>query len=103
MAPTPGWLDPERYLRTRLASEQENLSGSASMGRQGSRTPIAERTEKPMNTRTRKANLLALFSLLVVFLLSGLAACGGPAATQPQPTLPQPGALSVITTYFQIF
>ncbi len=56
-----------------------------------------------MNTHARKANLLALLSLLVVFLVSGLAACGGPAVAQPQPTSSEPSALSVAKTYFQIF
>jgi ketosteroid isomerase-like protein len=56
-----------------------------------------------MNTHARKANLLALLSLLVVLLISGLAACGGPDAAQPQTTSPQPSALSVATTYFQVF
>ncbi len=56
-----------------------------------------------MNTYARKANLLALLSLLVVFLISGLAACGGPAAAQPRTTSSEPSALSVVTTYLQLF
>src|SRR5947199_1737769 len=56
-----------------------------------------------MTMHARKANLLALLSLLVVLLMSGLAACRGSAAAQPQPTSWQPSALTVATTYFQVF
>ena len=65
-----------------------------------------------MNILVQKANLLALLTLLVVFLLSGLAACGGGANAQPnttqsnaQPnTTPSgPSASTVVTTYLQLF
>jgi ketosteroid isomerase-like protein len=67
-----------------------------------------------MNTLTyaRKANLLALLTLLVVFLFSGLAACGGvanalPSTTQsnakPNITPSESSATTVVTTYLQLF
>jgi ketosteroid isomerase-like protein len=67
-----------------------------------------------MNTHTyaRKANLLALLTLLVVFLISGLAACGEqanalPGTTQsnaqPSTTPSEPDATKVVTTYLQLF
>jgi ketosteroid isomerase-like protein len=60
-----------------------------------------------MNTHTypRKANLLALLTLLVVFLISGLAACGGGANAQPSTTQSnaQLSATTVVTTYLQLF
>jgi len=55
-----------------------------------------------MNTYARKATLLALLSLLVVLLLSGLVACGQPANAEPKTTSPKSGATTVVTTYFQI-
>jgi len=56
-----------------------------------------------MNTYPRKASLFALISLLVVLLISGLAACGGPANAQQTSTPAQPNATSVVTTYLQLF
>jgi len=67
-----------------------------------------------MNTHmhARKANLLALLTLLVVFLISGLAACGGGANAQPSTSQSntklsakssEPGATMVVTTYLQLF
>lgn len=56
-----------------------------------------------MKTHAGRANLLALLSLLVVMLVSGLAACGEAAAAQPRLTAPPPSALSVATRYFQLF
>jgi len=56
-----------------------------------------------MNTRARKPNLLALLSLLVVILISGLSACGGPTNTQPNAKSPGPIAQPVVLTYFKIF
>jgi ketosteroid isomerase-like protein len=65
-----------------------------------------------MNTYARKANLFALLSLLVVLLISGLAACGGStnaqsnttqSNAQPNTTPSEPGATTVITTYLQLF
>src|SRR5215471_16901925 len=73
------------------------------MGRRGSRRPTAERTENPMNTRARKANLLALLSLLVVILISGLSACGGSTNAQPNAKSPRPSAPPVVLMYFKIF
>lgn len=55
-----------------------------------------------MNTHARTVNLLALLSLLVVWLISGLAACGVPMNAQPTTKPPQPSAPTVVTTYFQI-
>jgi ketosteroid isomerase-like protein len=67
-----------------------------------------------MNTHTyaRKANLLALLTLLVVFLIGGLAACGGvanalPSTTQtnaqPNTKPAESSATTVVTTYLQLF
>jgi len=65
-----------------------------------------------MNMHTRKAKLLALLTLLTVFLLGGLAACGGAASAQPNITqsstqqttiAPDPGATTVVMTYLQLF
>ncbi len=56
-----------------------------------------------MNMRARKPNLLALLSLLVVILISGLSACGGSTNAQPNATSPGPSAPPVVLTYFQIF
>src|SRR5438034_10962946 len=67
--------------------------------------PIAERTKNRMNRYSRKAKLFALLSLLAVLLLSGLAACGGPANAQQTTTTtaPQANANTVVTTYLQLF
>ncbi len=56
-----------------------------------------------MNMRARKPNLLALLSLLVVILISGLSACGGSTNAQPNATSPGPSAPPVVLMYFQIF
>ncbi len=56
-----------------------------------------------MNTLVRKANLLALLTLLVVFLIGGLAACGAPANSQATTKPPEPSATIVATTYLQLF
>ena len=58
-----------------------------------------------MNRYTRKTKLFALLSLLVVLLLSGLAACGGPANAQQNTTTtaPQSNANKVVTKYLQLF
>ena len=58
-----------------------------------------------MNRYSRKAKLFALLSLLVVLLLSGLAACGGPANAQQNTTTtaPQSNANKVVTKYLQLF
>src|SRR5947199_2029407 len=65
-----------------------------------------------MNILVRKTNPLALLIVLVVFLLSGLAACGGGANAQPSTTqsnaqlsatTPEPDARTVVTTYLQLF
>jgi ketosteroid isomerase-like protein len=65
-----------------------------------------------MNILVRKANLLALLTLLVVFLIGGLAACGGaanalPSTTQtnaqPNTTPTESSATMVVTTYLQLF
>ncbi len=57
-----------------------------------------------MNRYSRKAKLFALLSLLAVLLLSGLAACGGPAnAQQTTTTAPQANANTVVTMYLQLF
>jgi WD40 repeat protein len=60
--------------------------------------PIVERTENPMNTLVRKANLLAVLTLLVVLIISGLAAYGGGANARPNTTStqPKPGATTVV-------
>src|SRR5437879_11856512 len=71
------------------------------MGRRGSRRPIVERTENPMNTHARKAKLLTLLSLLVVILVSGLSACGDSTNAQPKAT-PSPSAPPVVLTYLKI-
>jgi hypothetical protein len=55
-----------------------------------------------MNILERKTNPLALLIVLVVFLLSGLAACGG-ANAQPNTTPSEPSATTVVTTYLQLF
>jgi|GEM_PF-2140269 hypothetical protein len=55
-------------------------------------------------TSIRKVNLFALLALLVVFLISGLAACGSPeASAQPNTTSSGSGATTVVTTYHQLF
>lgn len=56
-----------------------------------------------MNMRAQKPNLLALLSLLVVILISGLSACGGSTNAQPNATSPSPNAPAVVLMYFQIF
>jgi SnoaL-like domain len=56
-----------------------------------------------MNTYTRKAKLLALLTFLVMLLISGLAACGGPVNAQQNTSRPKPGATTVVTTYLQLF
>src|SRR5438552_10545933 len=65
-----------------------------------------------MNRYSRKAKLCALLSLLVVLLLSGLAACGEQAnalpsttqsSAQQNSTSTQPGAPTVVTKYLQLF
>jgi hypothetical protein len=63
-----------------------------------------------MNTSARKTNLLALLIVLVVFLLSGLAACGGSANALPSTaqsntvtTQTESDATTVVTTYLQLF
>jgi hypothetical protein len=65
-----------------------------------------------MNILVRKTNPLTLLTVLVVFLLSGLAACGGGANAQPSTTQSNtqqsatssdPGATTVVTTYLQLF
>jgi len=56
-----------------------------------------------MNMRARKPNLLALLSLLVVILISGLSACGGSTNAQPNAKSPMPSAPPVVLMYFQIF
>ncbi len=65
-----------------------------------------------MNLLVRKANLLALLTLLVVLLFSGLAACGGStnaqsnttlSNAQPNTTPSEPSATTVVTTYLQLF
>ena len=55
-----------------------------------------------MNMRARKPNLPALLSLLVVILISGLSACGGPTNAQPSPNSPKLSAPPVVWTYFKI-
>ena len=55
------------------------------------------------HTYTRKANLLALLTLLVVFLISGLAACGEQANALPSTTPSESSATRVVTTYLQLF
>jgi WD40 repeat protein len=51
-----------------------------------------------MNTLVRKTNLLAVLNLLVVLIISGLAACGGRANARPNTTStqPKPGATTVV-------
>lgn len=69
-----------------------------------------------MNTHmyTRKAKMVVLLTLLVILLISGLAACGGGANAQPittqssvqlqtTSTSPEPDAKTVVTTYLQLF
>jgi hypothetical protein len=58
-----------------------------------------------MNTLIRKTNPLAPLIVLVVILISGLAACGGGANAQPNTTImqPQPDAITVVTTYLKLF
>jgi hypothetical protein len=65
-----------------------------------------------MNILVRKTKPLALLIVLVVFLLSGLAACGGSTNAQSNTTLSnaqsnttpsEPGATTVVTTYLQFF
>jgi hypothetical protein len=56
-----------------------------------------------MNILERKTNRLALLIVLVVFLLSGLAACGGGANAQLSATSSEPDAKSVVKTYLQLF
>lgn len=58
-----------------------------------------------MNTHTyaRKANLFALLTLLVVFLTSGLVACGGSANAQLSATSSEPDARTVVMTYLRLF
>ena len=58
-----------------------------------------------MNTHTyaRKANLIALLTLLAVFLISGLTACGGSANAQLSATSSEPDARTVVTTYLRLF
>jgi len=56
-----------------------------------------------MNTYARKANLLALLSLLVVLFIGGLVACGQPANAEPKTTSTEPSATTVVTTYLQLF
>ncbi len=56
-----------------------------------------------MNTRARKPNLLALLSLLVVILISGLSACGGSTNAQPNATSRGPSVPPAVLMYFQIF
>ena len=59
-------------------------------------------------TSIRKVNPLALLTLLVVFLISGLAACGGPEANaqsnnQLNTTSSGPDTTTVVMKYHQIF
>ena len=51
-----------------------------------------------MNWHTRKAKLLALLTLFLVLIISGLAACGGGANARPNTTStqPKPGATTVV-------
>src|SRR5713101_4495182 len=55
------------------------------------------------HTYVRKAKLFAPLCLLVVLLISGLAACGGAANALQNTTAPEPGATTVVTTYLQLF
>lgn len=56
-----------------------------------------------MDTSSRTAKLFVLLTVLVVLLLGGLAACGGPANAQPSTTAAPPSATSVVTRYLQLF
>jgi ketosteroid isomerase-like protein len=56
-----------------------------------------------MSTSSRTAKLFVLLSFLVVLLIGGLAACGGPASAQPNTAAAPPSATSVVTTYLQLF
>jgi ketosteroid isomerase-like protein len=58
-----------------------------------------------MNTHkyARKASLLALLTLLAVFLISGLAACGQQANAVSSTTQSEPSATTVVTTYLHLF
>ena len=56
-----------------------------------------------MNILVRKTNSLALLIVLVVFLIGGFAACGGAANAQPNTTLSESSATTVVTTYLQLF
>jgi len=55
-----------------------------------------------MNILERKTNPLALLIVLVVFLFSGLTACGE-ANAQSNTTPSEPSATTVVTTYLQLF
>src|SRR5258708_28932919 len=55
------------------------------------------------HTYIRKAQLFAPLCLLVVLLISGLAACGGAASALQNTTAPEPSATTVVTTYLQLF
>ena len=57
------------------------------------------------HTYARKAKLFAPLCLLVLFLISGLAACGGAANAlqNTTTTAPEPSATTVVTTYLQLF
>ncbi len=57
------------------------------------------------HTHVRKAKLFAPLCLLVVLLISGLAACGGPANAlqNTTTTAPEPSATTVVTTYLELF
>lgn len=56
-----------------------------------------------MDMSSRTAKRFALLNVLVVLLVGGLAACGGPASAQQNTAPAQPNATSVVTTYLQIF
>ena len=56
-----------------------------------------------MSTSSRTAKRFVLLSFLVVLLISGLTACGGPASAQQNTAAAPPSAASVITTYLQLF
>ena len=56
-----------------------------------------------MFTFSRTAKRFALLSVLVVLLIGGLAACGGPASAQQNTAVAQPNATSVVRTYLQLF
>src|SRR5260370_29868876 len=55
------------------------------------------------HTYVRKAKLFAPLCLLVVLLISGLAACGGAANALQHTTATEPSATTVVTTYLQLF